>query len=263
VSAETGSVVTDGEPTRAEVCAVACAEAFRGDGEILVSPFGTIPSIGARLARLTFERDLVLTDGEAALMANTPAVSARRAEFELEAWLPYRKVFDVVWSGRRHVMMMATQVDRYGNQNISCIGDWAQPRTQLIGVRGAPGNTVNHTTSYWVPAHTPRAFVEHVDMVCGVGYDRAAAAGPAASRFHEVRVVVSNLAVLDFAGPDHAMHIRSVHPGVTVDEVQVASGLELAVDPHTPTSRLPTADELELIREVLDPSRGRDREIPS
>jgi len=67
------------EVTRAEVVAVACAEAWRGDGEIIASPFGTIPSIGARLARLTFEPDLVLTDGEAALMANTPSVSAPRS----------------------------------------------------------------------------------------------------------------------------------------------------------------------------------------
>jgi acyl CoA:acetate/3-ketoacid CoA transferase beta subunit len=251
------------EITRAEVCAVACAEAFRGDGEIVASPFGTIPAIGARLARLTFEPDLVLTDGEAALMANTPAVTAGRDELELEAWLPYRRVFDVVWSGRRHVMMMATQVDRFGNQNISCIGDWHRPKTQLIGCRGAPGNTINHTTSYWVPAHTSRAFVEHVDMVCGVGYDRAAAAGPVATRFHEIRVVVSNLAVLDFAGPDHTMRLRSVHPGVSVDEVQEATGFTLATDGAVPTTRLPSPDELHLIRTVLDPTNSRQREIPA
>ncbi|HXW32858.1 MAG TPA: CoA-transferase, partial [Acidimicrobiales bacterium] len=120
------------EVSRAEVCVVACAEAFRGDGEVLASPFGTVPIIGARLARLTFEPDLVLTDGEAALMANTPSISGHE-QVVREAPMPYRRVFDVVWSGRRHVMMMATQVDRYGNQNISCIGDWARPKTQLIG----------------------------------------------------------------------------------------------------------------------------------
>ena len=88
--------------TRAEVCAVACAQAWRGDGEVMASPFGTVPQLGARLARLTFAPDLVLTDGEAALMANTPSVSAGSDTFVLEAWMPYRRVFDVVWSGRRH-----------------------------------------------------------------------------------------------------------------------------------------------------------------
>ena len=55
---------------------MACAQAWRGDGEVMASPFGTVPQIGARLARLTFAPDLVLTDGEAALMANTPSVSS-------------------------------------------------------------------------------------------------------------------------------------------------------------------------------------------
>ena len=95
----------------------------------------------------------------------------------LEAWMPYRRVFDLLWSGRRHIMMMASQVDRYGNQNLSVIGDWSRPKAQLIGARGAPGNSINHPTSYWVPNHSTRTFVEHVDMVCGVGYDRVASSG--------------------------------------------------------------------------------------
>jgi acyl CoA:acetate/3-ketoacid CoA transferase beta subunit len=244
----------------AEICAVACADVWRGDGEVLASAFGTIPSIGARVARLTFEPDLVLTDGEAELLANTPGVSATRDEMVLEGWLPFRRVFEVVWSGRRHVMMMASQVDRFGNQNISAIGDWSRPKTQLIGVRGAPGNTVNHPTSYWVPAHSPRVFVEHVDMVCGVGYDRAGAS-ETSSRFHNVRFVVSNLAVLDFETPDRSMRLRSVHPGVSVSQVQDATGFELAVPERVPVTRSPEPEELELVREVLDPRRLRDSEI--
>jgi len=249
------------EVTRAEVCAVACAEAWRGDGEVLASPFGMVPSLGARLARLTFEPDLVLTDGEAALMANTPALSADSDEIVREAPMPYRRVFDVVWSGRRHIMMMASQVDRFGNQNLSVIGDWRRPASQLIGVRGSPGNTVNHTTSYWVPSHSPRVLVEKVDMVSGVGYDRAGRF-PAAARFHQVRVVVTNLAVLDFATPDHSMRLRSVHPGVGVDEVRRATGFELVVPNDVPESRLPSAEELRLMREVLDPAGLARKELP-
>jgi acyl CoA:acetate/3-ketoacid CoA transferase beta subunit len=258
--------ITDGvEATRAEACVIACAEAFRGNGEILASPFGTIPSLGARLARLTFEPDLVLTDGEAALMANTPPMGAPRDELVLEAWMPYRRVFDLLWSGRRHIMMMASQVDRYGNQNLSVIGDWSRPKAQLIGARGAPGNSLNHPTSYWVPNHSKRTFVEHVDMVCGVGYDRASKLGPA-GRFHDVRFVVSNLGVFDFATPDHAMRLIAVHPGVTLDEVRDSTGfdLEVVVDSSgaVPVTRSPLATELEILRQVLDPQSTRDRELP-
>jgi acyl CoA:acetate/3-ketoacid CoA transferase beta subunit len=248
--------------TLAEVCVVACAEAWRGDGEILASPIGTIPTIAVRLAASTFEPDLVYTDGDAVLLAEPIPVGAPADHPKrVEGWLPFAKVFDVVWSGKRHVMMGATQVDRFGNQNIACIGPWARPKAQLLGVRGAPGNTLNHPTSYWIPNHSTRSFVPTVDCVSGVGYDRAAALDAGVARFHEIRRVVSNLGVFDFETPDHAMRIRSLHRGVTVDQVVEATGFELSIPPDVPDTRAPTDDELRLIREVLDPNGLRDAEV--
>jgi hypothetical protein len=82
------------EITRAEVAVVACAELFSGDGESVASPMAPIPSLGARLARLTFEPDLLLSDGEAFLLANTPALGGD--EKLVEGWQPFKKVLDVV-----------------------------------------------------------------------------------------------------------------------------------------------------------------------
>jgi acyl CoA:acetate/3-ketoacid CoA transferase beta subunit len=254
---------TDTGVSRAEYCAVACADVFRGDGEVMASAFGTAPALGARIARLTFAPDLVLTDGDAALVDGAPPLGARPDTLVFESHMPYRRVFDVVWSGRRNLIMMASQIDRTGNQNISAIGPWARPKAQLVGVRGAPGNTVNHSTSYWVPNHSTRSFVEQVDVVSGVGYARAAEAGPSATRFHEIRFVVSNLGVFDFATETHAMRLVSVHPGVTVDDVIAATGFELVIPDDVPDTRLPTAEELDLVRTVLDPSGMRDREVPA
>jgi acyl CoA:acetate/3-ketoacid CoA transferase beta subunit len=250
------------ECTRAEVCAVALAEVFRGDGEILASPIGNLPSLGARLAKLTFEPDLLLTDGVAHLLANVPPLGpADAAETVIEGWLPYRSVFDTLWSGRRHVVMGATQVDRHGNQNIVCIGAFEKPKAQLLGMRGAPGNTINHPTSYWVPRHGKKVFVEKVDVVSGIGYDRAAALGEKASRFHEIRRVVSNLGVFDFDTPDHRMRLVSLHPGVGIDEVVDNTGFELVIADDVSQTREPTPDELEIIRTRLDPGGLRDREV--
>jgi acyl CoA:acetate/3-ketoacid CoA transferase beta subunit len=247
---------------RADICAVAVADCFRGDGEILANPIGTIALIGGRLARATWEPDLMMTDGEAALIANDQAVPPA-GERVYETWNPYRRMFDVVWSGRRHVMMGATQVDRFGNQNIAALGGTpTRPKTQLLGFRGAPGNTINDVTSYWVPAHGPKVFVEAVDVVAGVGYDRAAALGDQAARFHEIRRVVSNLGVFDFETPNHSMRVRSLHPGVTVDDVVAATGFSLVVPDDVPTTRLPTPDELRLLDEVIDPAGTRHREVP-
>lgn len=250
------------EATRGDVCAVACADVWRHDGEIVVSPMGTTPSVGARLARATFAPDILFSDGEAYLMAGVWAVGSP-APGPVEGWLPFRSVFDLAWGGRRHVMMAPAQLDRFGNANISAIGDFARPTRQLLGVRGAPGNTVSHPTSYWVPRHSTRTFVPKVDMISGVGYDSAAAAGPAASRYLELRQVITNLAVLDFGGPDHAMRLVSVHPGVAVDDVVANTGFELVIEGEVPTTRTPDAEELRLLREVVDPRGARDKEVRS
>ena len=238
-----------------EVCVVACAEAWRGDGELLASAFGAVPTVGVRLAKATFEPDLLVTDGEAYLVANALPLGASDDEKVIEGWLPFRTVFELVWAGQRHAMLGASQLDRYGNSNISCIGEWKQPKAQLIGARGAPGNTVNHPTSYWVPNHSPRVFVERVDFVSGIGYDRSP--GP-----YELRRVVTNLGVLDFEAPEHILRLRSVHPDVSVDEVQAATGFPLEVPDDVPETRAPTDEELDLIGS-LDPKGARHGEVPT
>jgi acyl CoA:acetate/3-ketoacid CoA transferase beta subunit len=255
------TAVDDGAATLDEICIVACAEAWRGDGEIFASGMGTVPMLACRLARASFEPDLLVSDGEAFFVANDLAVGAGPGDKVVEGWIPFRSVFDTLWSGRRHVMMGASQVDRWGNQNIACIGPWTRPKAQLLGVRGGPGNTVNHATSYWIPNHTTRVFVEQVDMVSGVGYRRAAEAGDWIERHHRIPRIVTNKAVLDFETPDHAMRLRSVHPGVSVDDVLAATGFELAVAPDVAGTRLPTGEELRLLREVLDPNGTRQGEV--
>ncbi len=248
------------EITRADVCAAAVADAFAEDGEIFASPMGLMPMLGVRLAKLTSNPDLVISDGESLFLAGVPPLFAKADV--VEGWIPFRKVFDVVAYGTRHVMMGATQIDRAGNQNISAIGPFDRPTRQLLGSRGAPGNTVNNRTSYWVPKHSPRVFVEQVDVVSGVGPQRAAAAGPAAARFNDIHRIVTDLAVLDVTGPGDTVRVRSVHPGVTLDEVRAATGFELAADDDVATTREPTTEELLLIREVLDPKGLRFKEVP-
>lgn len=241
------------QPSRADVCVVACAEAFRGDGEVLASGMGVVPRLGVSLARCTFEPDLLITDGEATLVAEPVPVGPRNADVvRPEGHMPFRRVFDQLWGGRRHVMMGAAQVDRHGATNISCIGDWKHPKAQLLGVRGAPGNTVNNRTSYFVPNHSLRTFVEQVDVVSGVGYDRERWPSDGLP-FLDLGHIVTDLAVLDLDGTGHRMRLRSVHPGVSVEQVVENTGFELVVPDDVATSRVPTDGELRLLDEVLDP----------
>ena len=196
----------NGSFTRADVCAVALAECFRGDGELLANPIGTLPMIGGRLARATFEPDLMMTDNEALLIANDEAYSWGDNRV-VESYNPYRSMFDIVYSGRRHIIMGASQIDIFGNQNIAAIGDdYTKPKRQLLGFRGAPGNTACNKTSYWVPNHSTQVFVEHVDVVTGIGWDRALAAGPVVTRF----LICTRSSLI-------SRHSTSKHPTIACD----------------------------------------------
>ena len=243
--------------SRPEVCVIACAELFRDAGEIMVSPMTTIVSIGARLARLTFSPNILLTDGEARLLADTPAIGATGA---IEGWMPFGRVFETLAWGRRHVVMGANQIDRYGNQNLSAFGPLQHPSRQMFGVRGAPGNTINHATSYWVGNHSKRVFCDAVDIVSGIGWDKVDPGNPA-FRFTNVYRVVSNLGVFDFGGPGHTMRAVSLHPGVDPDEVASNTSFEVHDLDTAVRTRLATADELALIRERIDPKALRDKEV--
>ncbi len=242
----------------ADICVVAAAEAFRGNGEIFGSGMGTIQTLGVRLARATFEPDLLVSDGEAFFVANDLPIGG--TDKVIEGWVPFRQVFDTLWGGRRHVMMGASQIDQFGNSNIANIGPWKQPKAQLLGVRGAPGNTINNKTSFFIPKHTSKVFVEKVDMVSGIGYDRVAKMSKWVRDNFSLPRVITNMCVLDFETPDNRMRLRSVHPGVSVDDVVANTSFELVIPASVPESRGPTADELAII-EKLDPRGLRHKEV--
>ena len=249
------------EVRRADHCVIACAEIYRGDGEILANPtVGTIPSIGARLARATFEPDLTMTDGDGMLIASNGHVGGEAAAQVVEGWLPFRLTFDVVWAGRRHVVMGASQVGRYGDTNISCIGPFEKPTAQLLGSRGAPGNTINHQTSYWVPRHSLRIFVQEVDFISGLGPSRATRLGGNPAAFNDIRAVISDLCVIDFKGPGGAARLVSLHPGVEYEEVCDKTGFPLENPAEVVHTRAPTSVEMGLI-EQFDPDGLRYREV--
>ena len=248
-----------GNATLADLCVVACSEAFRGNGEVVATGVGPVPRLAAGLAKLTHTPELMMTDGEAYLVEQPVPLGPRQYEDRKPAgWLPFSRFFDsAVWTGRRHAMVTPTQIDRFGQINLSQLGGTHhQPKTQMLGVRGFPGNTIYHPNSFFFPAHTPRVFVPgEVDMVSGVGYNPARRVPGGNYSGVDLRRIVTNLCVMDFAGPDgdglRAIRVVSLHPGVTFGQVQEATGFALidAVAGETPE---PSAEQLDIIAR-LDP----------
>jgi glutaconate CoA-transferase, subunit B len=249
--------------TLAELCIVACSEAFRGNGEVIATGVGPVPRLAASLAKLTHTPELMMTDGEAYLVEEPVPLGPRGYDDRrASGHLPFSRFFDsAVWTGRRHAMVTPTQIDRFGQINLSQLGGThKQPKTQMLGVRGFPGNTIYHPNSFFFPAHGPRVFVEgEVDMVSGVGYNPAKRIAGGNYSGVDLRLIVTNLCVMDFGGTDNAVRVVSLHPGVTFDDVQSATGFALAnaVQGETP---LPTAEQMAIIQR-LDPHNIRSTVI--
>jgi glutaconate CoA-transferase, subunit B len=246
-------------PTLAELCIIAASEAFRGNGEVIATGVGPVPRLAAGLAKLTHSPELMMTDGEAYLVEQPVPLGPRSYDDRKPSgYLPFSRFFDsAVWTGRRHAMVTPTQIDRFGQINLSQLGGThSQPKTQMLGVRGFPGNTIYHPNSFFFPAHTPRVFVQgEVDMVSGVGHNPAKRVAGGNYAGVTLRKIVTNLCVMDFGGPDNAIRVVSLHPGVSFEQAQEATGFALinAVEGETP---LPDSAQMEIIT-ILDPHNIR------
>lgn len=249
--------------TLAELMICAAAQTWRDDGEILATPIGVLPRLAAALCVKTFNPDLLITDGESTLVSE-PVPLGPRGDYvpKAESWMGYAKVFDFVWNGKRHALIGPAQVDRFGQTNISCIGDYRRPKAQMLGVRGLPGNSICHANSFLVPAHSRKVFVEgECDMVASIGYNPARL--PHGYRFEDIdiRSVITDLCVLDFEGPQRQARIRALYPGVTVEQVQDNTGFALHVPEQVAVFSEPTAAQLAIIRQ-LDPYDHRGKQLP-
>ena len=242
--------------TLAELVIAAASEAWRNDGEVLATGIGIVPRLAAGLAKLTCNPHLMMTDGEYQLVTEPVPLGDRGGYVvKSEGWMPYERTFGLLWGGARHAMVGPVQIDRFGQTNISTIGPHAKPKAALLGVRGFPGNTVHHPNSMFVPTHNTRSFVEgEVDFVAGAGYNPARWPGDRKLAGLDLRLVITDLAVLDFGGPDHQMRVVSLHPGVEFAKVQENTGFPLARASNLLTTPAPTPLQLHLIRTQLDPN---------
>lgn len=248
----------------AELCIVACSEAFRGDGEVLATGIGVIPRIAASLAMKTSNTDLMMTDSQAWLLSEPNPLGDRGADFQpkTEAWMGFSRIFDNVWSGRRHAMLGPTQVDRFGQSNTSALGGtYEQPKVMMLGARGFPGNSISHPNSFFVPGHSNRVFIDgECDFVSSIGYNPARLPKGHSLDDIDIRRVVTDLCVMDFGGPEHAPRLVSLHPGIDVQQVIDNTGFELVIGADVPTTPAPTAEQLAIIAEV-DPHEQRARQL--
>lgn len=145
------------------------------------------------------------------------------------------------------------QVDRAGNINSSCVGDPEKPKVALVGPIFLPEHMGCFGREYiMMPRHELRCFVEKVDHISGVGFPGGMegrkklgllGGGP--------KYIYTPKCVFSFDG-NGEIFLRSVHPGVSVDEVVACTGFAFPVPENVPVTAEPTDEEIRILREEVD-----------
>jgi len=160
-----------------------------------------------------------------------------------------RRKFDVSFNS-------AAQLDRYGNMNITAIGDYRKPKVRLVGSLAQPEHFAFVRRPILLMDLDARSFVEKVDFITSAGHlsggnsRREAGLGEGGPS-----LVVTDKAVFDFAENTREMRLKSLHPGVTKDEVLAAMSFVPLVPETIPQTEPPSAEELSHIRTDIDPNR--------
>ena len=249
-------------PTRADVCAAAIADAFADDGEIFASPMGLLPMLGVRLAKLTSNPDLVISDGESLFLAGAPAARSprgrRRGLDPVPPGLRRRRLRQAARDDGRHPGRPAGQPEHLRHRRLRA--------AEAAAARGPrrPGQHRQQPDVATGCRSTPRASSSSRSTSSPAsGPTRAKAGRPGRHPLprHPPRRQRTSASSTSH-GPGDTLRLLSVHPGVTVDEVRDGHRLRRShvdADGDVPETREPTAEELVLIREVLDPKGLRDQ----
>jgi glutaconate CoA-transferase, subunit B len=199
------------------------------------------PSTAAILARMVHNPDLVLVYESGTIGAKPYRVPLSIGDGELaetaDFVVPVPEMFNYwIGPGRVQVAFLgAAQVDRHANLNSTVIGDYDRPRTRLPGAGGAPEIATGCEEVVVIAPHSTRTFVERLDFRTTTGASTTA--------------VITDLGVLEPRAGE--LTLTTLHPGVSVEQAQEATGWELRVADAVAVTEPPTERELQALEELL------------
>jgi glutaconate CoA-transferase subunit B len=247
--------------TKSEMMIVAAARALEGEHVCFVGV--GLPNIAVNLAQRTVAPDLELvyeagvfgarpqrlplSIGDPTIVTGSTAVVSM---LELFGYYLQGGLVDVGFLG-------AAQIDRFGNINTTVIGPYDAPQTRLPGSGGACEIAINAREVFVIMRQSKRSFVDAIDFRTSAGNlggadqaERIRREGGWLGRGPSV--VVTDLGIWHFDETGE-MRLDSLHPGATVGDVRAATGWEPKVATTLAETPAPTAEELRLIRDELDP----------
>ncbi len=258
-------------PALGETLAVLLARDMADGEKLIIGTNSDIQLAACNLARQMQAPKLWWISGPGGMVNPCRDHLLSTADFEniesSEAWMDLPNMIDFIdWQVHffDFAILSALQVDRFGNINTVVVGEQARPRVRGPGTVGISALCGLAKRFYVVlTRHDRSAFRPRVDFICGAGHleggdSRERAGLPPGGP----KLVVSPLGVFDFEPSSKAMRVRSLHPGVTLEQLHQATGFEMLVEGTPPVTTMPSAQELQLLRSRVDTRRTLQRKFP-
>jgi glutaconate CoA-transferase subunit B len=219
-----------------------------------------IPMLAAALAQRMHAPNLVAIfefGGIGAILEELPRAVGGECTFHRA--VAASGILDVIETAQRGLIdfgfIGGAQIDMYGNLNSTVIGEHAHPKVRLPGSGGANDIASHCWRTIAIMRHDRKRFVQKVDFITTPGYLSGPGAREACGLYPGTGPyrVVSNLGVMGFHPESKRMMLLATQPGVTIEQVLENTGFELLVSPEVVTNPPPTAEELRLLREEIDP----------
>ena len=217
-----------------------------------------IPLVGIRLAQERHAPNALCMMGPVLdPLLDQQSIPPTNQEYDLIKWpcrsqIPLEDALGLFRLGKVGLAFASgAQVDKWGNLNIAMIGkDIKHPKVRLPGCLAQSELGCYAKRVCIIVPHTKRVLVDHVDFITAAGHenrDGLPGGGP-------VRVM-TNLAIMDFNPETHQMRVKSIHPGITVEQVRENTGFDIEIPENVPVTPIPSEEDLRLIREEIDPGQ--------
>jgi glutaconate CoA-transferase, subunit B len=167
------------------------------------------------------------------------------------------EAFSIVGHRKLHTIAFlgAAQIDKFGNLNSTCIGEYHHPTVRFSGSGGACDAACLASGVIVFMQHEKNKFVEKLDYLTSPGWLDGADSRRTTGLFRGgPTAVVTNLGVMKFDEITKEMYLAEYYPGVVPERVIENTGFKMDVS-RAIESGPPSDEELRILREEVDPQR--------
>lgn len=244
--------------TTSELMAVAGARELK-DGEVVAVGLG-LPVVASFLAKLTHAPRMTILF-ELGVVDPEPVdqgvgLADPRVWYRARVLSSFVDILgSVLHGGRVDVGFLGgLETDRFGNLNTTLVGDPRAKFRHMIGSGGANDIASSARRTIIIMRQEERKLRESISFITSPGYLTGGSRRAESGLRGGPSRVITDKAIFGFHPETRELTLQSMHPGITLDEVRSTMGFAPLVPDRIPATEPPSAEQVRLIREQIDPA---------